>query len=71
MRKPNKIVMSMSPNMSYLEGYNSAIDSCEAYQNHLVDLLSQVMKKHCPVDCSDFMDPLLKQEVEKVLGETS
>lgn len=45
MNKPERIVMSMAPNKSYLEGYNCALDACEAYQNHLVDLLSQMIDR--------------------------
>ena len=67
MNRPERIVMSQSPNRHYLQGYNAAVESCEAYQKHLIDLLARVVNKHCPVDCPDYMDPLLKQEIAEVM----
>ncbi len=41
--KPQRLVMSVAPNKSYLEGYNSALDATEDHHKKLEDGLRKLL----------------------------
>ncbi len=46
--KPQRLVMSMAPNKSYLQGYNTALDDTEAYQEKVKALMLKVLNAGFP-----------------------
>lgn len=50
MMKPTRLVMSMVPNKSYLEGYNQCVEDTDEYRDEVRDLLMKVLETHYPRD---------------------
>lgn len=69
MMKPTRLVMSMVPNKSYLEGYNQCVEDADRYSDEVKDLLLKVLKTHCPVDCLEHAG-LLEEVQDFLLEET-
>ena len=68
--KPQRLVMSMVPNKSYLEGYNAALDATEAHQKKVEALLLKVLNAGWPTRCnavSEETEQSLRTEVAELL----
>jgi hypothetical protein len=46
--KPQRLVMSMAPNKSYLQGYNTALDATEDHHKELEMMLRKVLSATQP-----------------------
>lgn len=73
MNKPQRLVMSMAPNKSYLEGYNAALDATEAYRNEATQLLTQLLNlKGMPPKEVSLYQPLcefMRDEITHIMAK--
>ena len=68
MNRPERKVMSMVPNRSYLEGYNDCVEETTAYCERLEDMLRRVLDAQTPkVDTPE--ERVLRAQAFELLGD--
>jgi hypothetical protein len=65
--KPQRLVMSMVPNKSYLQGYNTCLDDTEAYQEKVAALMLKVLNAGFPAGRATDEEMALRTEVAELL----